>query len=193
MADQTGRHRTARHAIVLRGFRGLHQYDAALRDNLLEPERSITAGSRQDDADRPLALGGTERTKQVVHRQAMAERLGGIGESQAPQVHLQVFVGRRGVHVVGLHPHAVARLGNRHLGVAREQFCRKAPGRGTQVLKNDERKAAIGRQAVQEFGDRVKSPSRSTNRHDAKGSILIPPPRRRGSARTALRWFFCSL
>ena len=181
VSRQPGRHRFHRqHFIDLAGRRralwhprqsmavilGLSQGQSTPLLDGRHPQRSITPGPREDDADGVFTLIVGERLEEGVYRPTAIARRRGFDDLQACSVHRHRGVGRDHEDGVGRDRDAIGRLDDPHRGGPAEQLGQHALVVRRQMLNEHKRHAGVRRATREEILERLKPPRRRANADD---------------------------
>ena len=146
-----GRVRVLNHGHAVRGL------------DRFQPQRPVRTGSGQDDADGFFLLVLGQRTKKEIDRGLQAAPFDRPGQMEGSARNGHVLVGRNDVDAVGLDGHAVRRLDDRHLRVARQQLDHQAFVLGIEMRNEHKGDAAVGRHGGEEFLESVQSAGRGAD------------------------------
>src|SRR5215471_6344842 len=148
----TGSDGAPRHAVIFRRRRILRERHPALRLDFRHTERTVRAGTRKNDSDRPAALFIRQGTHEVVDGHMQTTRLLARGDLQYPARNGHGGVRRNHIDVVWLQRQTVRHLSHPHHGLFGKQLGQDAVVGRIQVLNQNESHSGGGRQSPDEFG-----------------------------------------
>ena len=148
VVNQRGRDGAVRHPDVSRGRLVLHHHHARDLLDLLEPERAVRSGARQDHADGALLLVSRQRAEEVIDREREAPWRPRHPENAIGDVEQRP--GRGEVDPTRRDGDSVARLGDRHPGVSGKELRQEAGVSRRAVHDHHERQVVVRRHVVEE-------------------------------------------
>ncbi len=166
------RDRMARHAVELRDRRVLRDAHPAGELDVLDAGGAVAPRAAQHHRDGLGFLVLGERGEEAVDRMALAARLGRLAQPQDAVLDRQRLRGDDDMDTVGLDPHAVGDLDDRHHRLLAEQLGEQAFARRLEMLDNDEAHAAVGRHRVQELGRDLQPAGRHADADDRERPAL---------------------
>ena len=164
----------ARHAVELGRGRFLHQDDARLLLDRLEPERPIRAHAGEDHADAPgLAILGQSAEKEI-DRETQAARRDWRKEVEDAVQDRHIFIGGDDINAVRLDLHPVFDLKDLHGRDPLQEFGHDPLMGRVEMLDDDESQAAAGRHMGEEDLQGLQAASRGADADDRKERIFLP-------------------
>jgi hypothetical protein len=166
--DRAGRHRAARHAVIIGLVRVLRDDEPAFFLHGFQPEAAVGPRSREDHADGARADIGRERMQQKVEGQPRAMARLGPREMQGAVLDGEIGAGRNDVEMLRLDRHSLRCLPHAHRRVAGQQIHHHALMGGIEMLNEDEGHAAVGRQGAYELPAGIEAAGRSAYADDGE-------------------------
>ena len=166
LVHEPGGHSAFRHAVIFRGFRILHQGQAAGFFDRPQTLAAIRAGSRQHNTGGIGALIVRQAAEEHINRPAETPRLGKIRQLQTAVLHRQAGVRRDQIDIVRLDHHSVADLTHGHGRAPAEQFGQHALMIGVKMLDQNVSEPAIRRRRRQEVLECFQAAGRGSHPHD---------------------------
>ena len=161
--DCLRRDRTCRHGIVARRRRQLRHGQATRIAQCRQTDGAVGACAGQGNTHGRLPRVTGQGTKKTVDRMAAGSRAVGWLHGKTMTVEAAVATGRRYVHAVGLHRHAMGQLRHRHAGDALQQLRQDGRQRRRMVLYNDVSEPAGRGHTGEEFADRIEAAGRGAD------------------------------
>ena len=162
----------ARHAVVSRILRILHDDEPAPVVDRRQPEAAVGARAREDRADGSLAAVFGERAQEEVERHARAVPLARLREPKYAGADRKIEPRRDDIDMIALDRHALRRFPHRHRRVGGQQGGHHALVRRIEVLDQDEGHAGVGRERLEELAERLQSPGRGAETDHHK--VVLP-------------------
>ena len=162
-----------RHAGVLGRRLILGEHDAAAGLDLLDADRAVRSGPRQDHPDGagPTVFG--QRLEKVIDRQVRTADLPAGSELQDTPGDGQDRARGDDVDLVGGDLPAVRRLRDGQAAGLAQQLDQVALVVGVEVLDQHERHAGLLRQLREELADRLQAPGRRPDPDDREGHVPV--------------------
>jgi hypothetical protein len=123
---------------------GLHQGDAARAVDGAQPQRAVSAGAGEEDADGLIAAILGQRAQEGVDGHALAARFFRDAQLQRVVEDRHVAVGRDHIDAIRHHLHLVLRLDHRHGRGALQDFGEQAGVARVEVRHQHEGHTAVG-------------------------------------------------
>ena len=163
----------ARHAGEMGRFVVLREGNAAFALNRLHRQRPVRAAAGQDHADGVGALIFGEGVQQIIDRHGRPKRFASGSQGQATLRNPHAGVGRDDVQMIRFDGGAFGCLPNRHRGFFGQNFNQKARMVRIQVLRQQERHSAGGRQAGKQLCHRFQPARRCADADDGKRFVRL--------------------
>jgi hypothetical protein len=157
-----------RHAVELRGFRGLTNHGAAGAADFLHAARAVAAAAGEHHRDRPAAHVLRQGSEEQVDRQRQSVPGVLVVQQELPLPDDHFLHRRQQVDRVGLDRHVVIGLPDTQGRATREQLVHQTLEVGRQVLQHDECHARVSRKLGEQPLERIEAARRRTNGHDVK-------------------------
>ena len=161
--DLAGGDGARRHAVVLGVGRRLRDDDAAMLLQARDAGRSVAAGAREHDADRPLAVGLGQGAEEVVDDDVATAGARRLRQAELAVGHRQLVGRRDDVDVVALDLCQAGDLGDTHRRRGLQDRRGVAFVVRRQVQHHDEGHVGRCRQALEKDLDRRQAAGRSAD------------------------------
>ncbi len=175
--DEPAGHGARWHAVVSRaaGAVSLRDGQAALLLDRLDAERSVGAGSRQDDAHRALVPLLGDRREEDVDRIALALPGFQVLQDQLGPLQRQHVLRRQHVDVACLHASAVRRVHDRHFRAPADDLGEQGLAVSAQMGDDDERSLELVRHRGKQLLQSLHAARRRTDADDEKSIVRLGP------------------
>ena len=168
-----GSQRRARHRVELGRFGGLHHHHPKIFHHHFQPQRTIRAQSRADNAHGAFAGILSQALKKKIDGQATAQRLSRREQQEYPVQNTHVAVWRDDVDVVRTHAQAVGSSQNLHFGEVLKHLHQLRILVGRKVGNHHETHAAVCRHGPKELFKRHQRARRAAQPHQRKSGRMV--------------------
>ncbi len=160
--------RAPRHAVILGVVRILRDDEPALLLDRLQPQAAVASSSREDHADRAFADLCRQGAEEEVERQARTVALSRFRKAQGTVADREIGPRRNKVDMLALERHPICCLLYLHRRMAGQQINHHARMRRIEVLDQNKRHAAVGREGSEQPPGGIEATGRGAEPGDRK-------------------------